>query len=48
MTKDADMAAFETMLRASIAKDVASFLRVHEVYNDEELLEIIWRKNGFV
>ena len=48
MSRDADMAAFETMLRASIAKDVASFLRVHEAYNDEEILEIIWRKNGFV
>jgi hypothetical protein len=43
MTKDADMAAFETMLRASIAKDVAAFIRIHEVYRDEELLDIIWR-----
>jgi hypothetical protein len=46
MTRDADMNAFETMLRASIARDVAVFIRTHEVYNDEELLEIIWRKNG--
>jgi hypothetical protein len=42
MTKDADMAAFETMLRASIARDVAAFLRVHQDYRDEELLDVIW------
>ena len=46
MNRDASMDAFETLLRASIAKDVAAFIRTHEIYNDEELLEIIWRKNG--
>ena len=46
MNRDARMDAFETLLRAAIAKDVAAFIRTHEIYNDEELLEIIWRKNG--
>ena len=46
MNRDASMNAFETLLRSSIAKDVAAFIRTHEIYNDEELLEIIWRKNG--
>ena len=46
MNRDASMDAFETLLRASIVKDVAAFIRTHEIYNDEELLEIIWRKNG--
>ena len=46
MSRDADMAAFETMLRASIARDVAAFLRVHHEYRDEELLDIIWRVNA--
>lgn len=46
MNRDASMDAFETLLRASIAKDAAAFIRTHETYNDEELLEVIWRKNG--
>jgi hypothetical protein len=46
MTLDADMKAFETMLRASIARDVAAFIRTHRDYRDEELLEIIWRSNA--
>jgi len=46
MNRDASMNAFETLLRSSIAKDVAAFIRTHDIYNDEELLDIIWRKNG--
>jgi hypothetical protein len=48
MTHDADMKAFETMLRASIARDVATFIRTHQDYRDEELLEIIWRSKDSV
>lgn len=41
MTKDADMWAFEGVLRASIIADLQQFLQTHTMWDDEELLDVI-------
>jgi len=41
MTRDADLWAFEGVLRKKISEDVTQFLDSHDVWDDEDLIALI-------